>query len=78
MHVTELRLMTDCLAEQRNFYTRTLGLSLLNETETSVTVGAGTTRLVFLQAEAGTRQFYHFAFNIPSANSRKILGNVVE
>src|SRR5205085_3027098 len=65
MHITELRLMTDCLAEQRNFYTRTLGLSLLNETEASVTVRAGATRLVFLKTEPGTRPFYHFAFNIP-------------
>jgi catechol-2,3-dioxygenase len=65
MHITELCLLTDRLAEQRNFYTRTLGLALLSETETSVTLRAGATRLVFLQAEPGTHPFYHFAFNIP-------------
>jgi catechol 2,3-dioxygenase-like lactoylglutathione lyase family enzyme len=65
MHMTELRLLTDCLAEQKNFYMRTLGLALLSETETSVMLGAGTTRLVFLQAEPGTHPFYHFAFNVP-------------
>jgi len=65
MHIIELRLLTDCLAEQRNFYTRTLGLALLSETETSVTLRAGAARLLFLQAEPGTYPFYHFAFNIP-------------
>src|SRR6266536_2298989 len=67
MHITELRLMTDCLVEQRNFYTHTLGLPLLNETAASMTVGVGATRLVFLQAEPEMHPFYHFAFNIPSS-----------
>jgi catechol 2,3-dioxygenase-like lactoylglutathione lyase family enzyme len=65
MHITELRLMTDSLQEQRNFYARTLGLTLVDETEEVVTMQAGASRLVFVQADAGTHPFYHFAFNIP-------------
>jgi len=57
--------MTHHLVEQKQFYTRTLGLLLLSETNDSITMGAGTSRLVFLHANPDTKPFYHFAFNIP-------------
>jgi catechol-2,3-dioxygenase len=65
MHIRELRLMTHCLRQQKEFYTHTLGLEILDDTEFSVTLSAGETRLVFLQSETETHPFYHFAFNIP-------------
>jgi catechol-2,3-dioxygenase len=64
MHLTELHLHTPHLAEERVFYTTTLGLPVVEETRDAFLVQAGETRLAFhasRQAEAR----YHFAFAIP-------------
>lgn len=65
MHITELRLQTADVAQQKQFYVNELGFALLDEALNSITLGAGTTRLIFEQAEQATKPFYHFAFNIP-------------
>src|SRR5579872_219509 len=63
MHIQELSLQTQHLAEQKKFYSTTLGLPLLAEMANSFIVQAGTTRLRFQE----TRQdvLYHVAFTIP-------------
>ncbi len=64
MRIRELRLLTSRLAEQKEFYTRTLGLPLAYERDGLVAIQAGGTKLVFTQAEEGSEPYYHFAFNI--------------
>jgi catechol 2,3-dioxygenase-like lactoylglutathione lyase family enzyme len=64
--ILELRLLTQPLRAQRAFYTRVLGLPLLDEAPDRITIAAGATRLTFQQSDGGAaRPFYHFAFNIP-------------
>ncbi len=65
MHMTELRLQTADVAQQKQFYVNKLGFALLDEAPDSITLCAGATRLIFEQAEQATQPFYHFAFNIP-------------
>src|SRR6266516_3169679 len=64
MRIRELRLLTSNLAEQKEFYTRTLGLPLAYEQDGLVVIQAGGTKLVFTQAQEGSEPYYHFAFNI--------------
>jgi catechol 2,3-dioxygenase-like lactoylglutathione lyase family enzyme len=62
-----LELLTSApLEKMRAFYQQTLGLRLLEAQPDRLTIGAGQTRLTFVQAgpDAGN-PFYHFAFNIP-------------
>jgi hypothetical protein len=63
MFIQELSLQTQHLAEQKAFYSTTLGLPLLAETADSFIVQAGATQLRF----QATRQdvLYHVAFTIP-------------
>jgi catechol-2,3-dioxygenase len=63
MHMLELSLDTQHLAEQRTFYCATLGLPLLDETAHSFTVQAGTTRLQFRETQQDV--LYHIALTIP-------------
>ncbi|MFL5629612.1 MAG: VOC family protein [Ktedonobacteraceae bacterium] len=63
--MTELRLQTADVAQQKQFYVNELGFALLDEAPNSITLHAGATRLIFEQAEQATKPFYHFAFNIP-------------
>jgi catechol-2,3-dioxygenase len=62
-----LELLTSVpLVKMKDFYQRTLGLRLLDETPNRLTFAAGQTRLTFALAGADDGQpFYHFAFNIP-------------
>ncbi len=62
MHIRELKLLTGRLAEQKEFYTRTLGLPLVDEQNGLVAIQAGETKLIFVQAQG--EPYYHFAFNI--------------
>jgi catechol-2,3-dioxygenase len=64
MRIRELRLQTSHIDTQKEFYTQRLGLPLVDETDSSVAIQIGETRLVFTQAEEGTEPYYHFAFNI--------------
>jgi catechol-2,3-dioxygenase len=65
IHFRQITLETDRLEDQRRFYTDGLGLTFMDETEDSIIIQAGNTRLRFKQAPQGTHPFYHFAFNIP-------------
>jgi catechol-2,3-dioxygenase len=51
---------------QARFYGGVLGLPLLEQTNTRVSLLAGETRLSFEAAPAGWHGAYHFAFNIPA------------
>jgi len=63
VELTELELMTSRLQEMKSFYTQSLELPLVEETDASFAVAAGRTRLRFVAASG--QPFYHFAFNIP-------------
>lgn len=63
MHIQALSLQTNHVAAQKDFYTTTLGLPLLEETTTAFAVQAGATRLSFQQASQDV--LYHVAFTIP-------------
>ena len=65
MRFRELRLLTARLTEQKEFYTGTLGLPLVDERDRHITIQAGETQLVFTQVVDGSEPYYHFAFNIP-------------
>jgi len=62
--IVELSLLTHDLAAQHAFYTRILGVPLVEGTPTSFAVQAGATRLVFAET-ARPAPPYHLAFNIP-------------
>ena len=64
MRIRELKLLTSRLAEQKEFYTRTLGLPMVDEQNDLVAVQVGETKLIFVQAQEGSEPYYHFAFNI--------------
>ena len=63
MKIRELELKAQNLRQQRAFYVDLLGLLLLEETSTQLTLQAGATRLRF-SAGRGSEGVYHFAFNI--------------
>jgi catechol-2,3-dioxygenase len=64
MHITELRLQTADVEQQEKFYVNKLGLALLDATKGSITLQAGTSRLIFERSEQAVKPLYHFAFNI--------------
>lgn len=63
MRILELGLRAQNLRRQREFYVDLLGLPLLEETPTQLTLQAGATRLRF-SAGRGDAGVYHFAFTI--------------
>ena len=66
MNISKLELQTSNLLKCKDFYTKVLDLVLLSESDTSFSVKAGATELVFHQTEdPSSKPFYHFAFNIP-------------
>jgi hypothetical protein len=65
MQIREIILQTHLINELKEFYTITLELTLLKETETSFTVRAGSSELSFEKSQSDDKPFYHFAFNIP-------------
>ncbi len=64
MKILGLLLMTHRLAEQKDFYVRTLSLPLVEETGSSFAVQAGDTKLVFNLAESELQPSYYFAFKV--------------
>ncbi len=62
MEINEVILLTDKLAEVKDFYTAELGLALLKASKDEVSFQAGTSVLTFQQSQ--TAAYYHFAFNI--------------
>jgi catechol-2,3-dioxygenase len=65
MNLTEVCFATQVLDDMKTFYADELRLPLLEQTAKSITLEAGTTKLVFVQAAEGTTPFYHFAFDVP-------------
>ncbi len=63
MKILDLELKARNLPQQRAFYADLLGLPLLEETSTQITLQAGATRLRF-SAGRSHESGYHFAFNI--------------
>jgi catechol-2,3-dioxygenase len=65
MRIEALRLPTAHIGKQADFYSRILGLELLEHRQGRLVVQAGYTRLTFTAAPVGWRGAYHYAFNIP-------------
>ena len=67
IRIRSLDLLTSApLTSMRDFYSRTLGLRVLEETSGHLTLAGGSTRLTFRPAGRDhANPFYHFAFNIP-------------
>ncbi len=59
-----VQLLTSDLTRQLEFYRDVLGLSVLEQSNNSVTFQVGASKLEFVQDERDV--FYHFAFNVPS------------
>ena len=64
MNITYLELLTKDLVAQRDYYSQVLELPVSLSAE-RLEVQAGTTNLVFTQAQPDFEDAYHFAFNIP-------------
>lgn len=59
------------LAEMKAFYRDTLGLAVLDESATGLTIAGGATPITFRNSDPGHgAPFYHFAFNIPQNKVR--------
>lgn len=63
--IHEVRLLTNDLAAQRQFYAERLGLPVAAATVAELTLQVGAARLVFTAAPEERRGAYHVAFNIP-------------
>jgi catechol-2,3-dioxygenase len=63
MKIKELKLYSNHLKEQKEFYVSLFGLELINDAETSFTVKMGATLLSFIKSE--DNPYYHYAINIP-------------
>jgi catechol-2,3-dioxygenase len=64
MRITELRIKTGDLSNQREYYAHILHLPVIAEKSTWLAIQAGATKLVF-EKEEGWRGRYHFAFDVP-------------
>jgi len=63
--IKSLSLLTVQLEELRHFYTVTLGLTLMEESQDYFTVQVGLSKLTFLRSlETFEKPYYHFAFEI--------------
>ena len=63
MHIQELILKTTSLSRTRLFYTKTLELTIANETDESISFNVGRSIITF-EAAKDIKPIYHFAFNI--------------
>lgn len=64
MRIKELKLYTNLLKEEKEFYSKTLGCQLVEETKSSFTVQIGWSKLSF--ASSNKSHLYHYCFLIPS------------
>lgn len=62
--ILELTMQTRDVAALRPFYAETLGLRLIRDEPSEITIAAGGTQLTFVETADG-HPIYHFAFNIP-------------
>src|SRR4030095_9261929 len=63
MNILRLLLFTSKLQEQKEFYHNVLGLEILDEDDSSITLKTGDSKLTF--SESIDETYYHYAFNIP-------------
>lgn len=72
MHIEELKLYTQDIEEQREFYVNTLGFKLIHSGASSISLTIGKSILTFQLTDQKVEQ-YHFAFNIPSNQEKEAL-----
>lgn len=66
MHIIELELLSDNLAETEKFYRKVLGIEpSKKEDNTRIFYTIGATRLIFRKSE-NLKPFYHFAIDLPT------------
>lgn len=65
MKITRTVLYIENIEPMKNFYIKTLGFSMLSETENSFEVQVGTSSIKFELESFQKPKQYHFAFNIP-------------
>jgi catechol-2,3-dioxygenase len=65
MHIKEIVVSTNNISQTKSFYTNTLQFKLTHQTDTSISVTAGTSILTFQQDDLIVHPVYHIAFNIP-------------
>lgn len=63
--ISHLKLVSNRLDEQENFYTKIMELPVRRINDKSIKVQAGTTEIVFYENSIYDDPVYHFAFNIP-------------
>ncbi|RZJ63819.1 MAG: hypothetical protein EOO45_20100 [Flavobacterium sp.] len=64
MKITGIELLTDSLADTKNFYTTILGL-IADDKEDSIVFTIGRTKLIFRESES-IKPIYHFAIDVPN------------
>lgn len=72
MKIKKLKLFTNCLELEQEFYTETLGLELMESNSSSFSVKIGWSILTFEQSV--TKHEYHYCFLIPSNKLNEALG----
>ena len=65
MQIKELILQTGSLIDLKRFYTETIGIRMISESENSFTLQTSLTKITFTLSTDLQNPFYHFAFNIP-------------
>jgi catechol-2,3-dioxygenase len=65
MYIHDLRLFTNDLEKQRDFYTRVLGITVRDMGDGWFTLGVGASTLTFSALPQAAPAYHHFAFNIP-------------
>lgn len=76
MKISELKLFTSNIEQQKEFYTQTLGLNLLNDNINSFSAKVGSSILTFIEGKENS--CYHFAINIPSNQIKESLNWIKE
>jgi len=71
MRIIELKIFTTHLLAQKAFYRDTLGFTIVEETENSISFRIGNSTLIIEQSDTATP--YHFAINIPSNQEMEAL-----
>ncbi|MBD1397125.1 VOC family protein [Pontibacter sp. JH31] len=66
MKITSIELQTSQPGKLKDFYTQTLGLSLVAEDTKQFSIQAGSSTITFRTVPERANEPYHFAFNIPS------------
>lgn len=66
MKFTEVKLNTHRFEAMKGFYSSLLGLNILQDQPSKLSIQAGETNLVFHEALQAEDPFYHFAFTIPT------------